>query len=126
MAELTKYEGVGEIYVNARLLAEASKMTVTITSNDNEVNTMKRGFAGFSDGPTKVAISVESAIPKKGFESDFVTAVVQKKAVRITVKSGGKRITVNGRFTQSEFSNSVDAPALLTGQFMGGVPEILG
>lgn len=126
MAEQTKYEGVGEIYVNARLLAEANKCEVTITSNDQKVMTMKKGMAGFSDGPTETSISVESAIPRKGFESDFVTAVAQKKAIRITVKSGGKRITVNGRFTESRFSNSVDSPAMISGSFSGGAPEILG
>jgi hypothetical protein len=126
MAELQKYEGVGEIYVNARLLAEASKVEVTITSNDQKVMTMKKGMAGFSDGPTETTISIESAIPRKGFESDFVTAVTQKKPVRITVKSGGKRITVNGRFTEARFNNQVDSPAMLSGSVSGGAPEILG
>lgn len=126
MAELQKYEGVGEIYVNARLLAEASKLTVTVTSNDQKVMTMKKGLAGFSDGPTESSITVESAIPRKGYEYDFVNAVNKKLAVRIVVKSGGKRHSFNGRFSQAEWSNSVDAPSLITGQFMGGAPESLG
>lgn len=126
MAEVNKYEGVGEIYVNARLLAEASKCTVTVVSNDQKVMTMKRGLAGFSDGPTESSISIESAIPRKGYEFDFVNAVNKKLTVRIVVKSGGKRHQFSGRFSQAEWSNSVDSPSMISAQFQGGAPESLG
>lgn len=126
MAEVNKYEGVGEIYVSGRLLAEASKCTWTVVSNDQKVMTMKRGLAGFSDGPTETSISIESAIPRKGYEYDFVTAVKEKKTVTIVTKSGGKRHQVSGRFSQAEWSNSVDSPSLITAQFQGGAVDSVG
>lgn len=116
---MDQYEGVGQIFVNNRLLAEASKCTPRISSNDNEVNTMVKGFAGFSDGPGKVEITIENAVPKKGYEFDFVDAVNNKKTVTLTVISGGRRQTTTGRFLTAEWSNDVGSSTVLTASYTG-------
>jgi hypothetical protein len=123
---LEKYEGPGEIYVNGRLQAEARKCTVTVNSNDNPVNTMRKGFAGFSDGPTSSEASVESAIPKAGYETDFVDHVSNKRDVVLVVKSGARRHRFEGRFTNTSWSNATDETAMITGSFVGGGPKTLG
>lgn len=123
---LEKYEGPGEIYVNGRLQAEARKISVTVNSNDNPVNTMRKGFSGFSDGPTSSEASIESAVPKLGYETDFVDHVKKKRGVVIVVKFGGQRHRFEGRITSASWSQATDETAMITGSFVGGGPESLG
>lgn len=123
---LTKYEGAGELYVNGRLQAEAQKCSVTVDANDNVVVTMQKGFSGFSDGAGSSKITVTSAIPRKGYETDFVDAVTKKKDVAIVVKSGARRHRFEGRFQSASWDNATDATTLLNGEFVGGLPKTLG
>jgi hypothetical protein len=123
---LTKYEGAAELYVNGRLQAEAQSADVAIDANDNVVVTMQKGFAGFSDGAGSSKITVKSAIPRKGYETDFVAAVNEKKDVTIVVKSGGRRHRFEGRFQSVSWGNGTDATSMLTGEFVGGTPKTLG
>ena len=123
---LTKYEGPGEIYVNGRLQAEAQSCDVAIDANDNAVVTMQKQFAGFSDGAGSSKITVKSAIPRIGYETDFVDFVIKKKDVTLVVKSGGRRHRFEGRFQTSSWSNATDATCMITGEFVGGLPKTLG
>lgn len=125
MAEQQSYEGPAEIYSNGRLLAEARSFRVTVTGNNNKVHTMKRGLAGKSDGPTESEGVIESAIPRKGYEVDFVKLVVNKKYVRIVQRCGNTRRTYNGWIESTDESFAVDSPALQTATFMGGPPDII-
>lgn len=122
----TKYEGAAEIYVNGRLQAEAQSADVTVDANDNVVTTMQKGFAGFSDGAGSSKITVKSAIPRKGYETDFVDAVVKKKDLTLVVKSGGRRYQFFGRFQSAAWGNATDATSMLTGEFVGSSPKALG
>jgi len=90
---LTKYSGSGEIYWNGRLLAEAHSLDYTLDSQNKEVNTFGKGLAGFSAGPEKVTINIETAIPKAGYEVDFFDVCHRKQEVRIVVNDAGKRRT---------------------------------
>lgn len=120
------YEGAAEIQVNGRTLAEATKVTIRVMSNDFEVNTMHQGLAGFGDGPGKTEVTIESAVPKRGYEFDFVEAVRAKKTVTIVSKSAGRRHRTEGRIKDAEWSNQTDAPTLLTANFSGKMIKSLG
>lgn len=122
----TKYEGAAEIYVNGRLQAEAQSCDVTVDANDNAVVTMQKGFAGFSDGAGSSKLTIKSAIPRIGYETDFVDAVVKKKDIAIVVKSAGRRHQFHGRFQSAAWGNATDATTMLTGEFVGGLPKTLG
>jgi hypothetical protein len=123
---MNAYEGAAEIQVNGRTLAEATKVTIRVMANDTEVNTLVQGFAGFSDGPGKCEISIESAVPKKGYEFDFVEAVRSKATVTIVSKSAGRRHRSEGRIKDAEWSNQTDAPTLLSANFTGKMLKSLG
>lgn len=116
---MEKYEGVGLIYLNGRLLAQATKVSVTVKSNDNVVNTMVLGFNGFSDGPGNAEATIESAIPKKGYEVDFVECVRKKKTVDVVVLSGGQRHKTQGRITEAKWDNATDSTTLMSASYMG-------
>lgn len=122
----TKYEGAAEIYVNGRLQAEAESSEAKVDANDNVVNTMQKGFAGFSDGAGSSTISINSAIPRAGYETDFVAAVVEKKSVVVVIKSGARRHRFEGRFQSAAWGNGTSATSMLKGEFVGGSPKTLG
>jgi hypothetical protein len=122
----TKYEGAAEIYVNGRLQAEAQSADATVDANDNPVVTMQKGFAGFSDGAGSSKVTIKSAIPRKGYETDFVDAVVKKRDIAIVIKSGARRHRFEGRFQSAAWGNGTDATCMLTGEFVGGLPKSLG
>lgn len=126
MAGFTTYEGRGQIFCNGRLLAEATKASFSVKSNDNDVMTMGKGWAGMSDGPTTSEATITSAIPRKGFEKDFVTAVVKKETVKIVVIVGLKRIQFEGRFTNADWDTAVDSSTLISAGFKAGEPTIRG
>lgn len=122
----TAYEGTATVIINGRVQAECKKISVSLDSQDNEVNTMVKGFAGFSDGPGKATVSVESAVPKKGFEFSFARAVVEKRTVSLVYKSGGTRFQLTGRFTKAEMNNDAESPAMTSGEFTGSMPKLTG
>jgi hypothetical protein len=120
------YEGPAEIYIEARLLAEANKASFSIKGNNNQVFTMRKGLAGKSDGATTSEATIESAIPRKGMEFDFRTAVLQKRIFTIVVKSGNQRVQFQGWFESADWANAVDAATMQSAQFIAGAPKILG
>ena len=120
------YEGAGTIAINGRILAEATKFTWTIDTQDNDVLTMRKGLAGFSDGPTKIEMTIDSAVPRKGLESPWFDILLGRKPVSATFKFGGKRITASGRFKTLDGSQDVSSPASATVKFVGGEPEARG
>lgn len=120
------YEGPGTIAVNGRVLADATKISVEIDTRDNEVNTMRKGMAGFSDGSTVTKITIDSAVPRKGMEADFLMYVTKRKPVSITTKVAGKRITAGGRFMKYTLNQSTDSPASVSTDFSGGEPQVVG
>lgn len=119
MAELDNYEGAGEVYANGRLIAEAMNVRVSTATNDRPVNTMTKGLAGFSKGPTSSEASVEQAVPKAGFAVDWEDLVIRRTTIRLVVVHAGKRRTHVGRFTQYESSNSTDDAASASLTFVG-------
>lgn len=118
---LTRYEGAGEIYFNGRLLVEATRARWSARPNDNPQRTMRKGFSGFSDGPTEGEISFETAIPVSGYEADFHDAVLNKREVVAVYKDANKRIQVAGRITSFDSERSVDNAASASIVVMGKI-----
>jgi hypothetical protein len=75
---------------------------------------MHKGMAGFSDGPPRVEVNVDSAVPKAGYEVDFWTIVRNKQTVQVVVLSGGKRRQMEGRITSFDEEKSDTAAASAT------------
>lgn len=124
MAGLQTYEGAAEIYVQGRLLAEAVRTTVRISGNNNQVNTMRRGLAGKSTGPKSSEVTIESAIPRIGFERDFSEHLLSDEYIQVTLKSGGRRFDFECWTESCEITNAVDSPATYNITLMGGPPSV--
>jgi hypothetical protein len=123
---MDKYEGKGVIQLNGRTLAEATKISVTVKSQDNPVVTMIKGFTGFSDGPGMTEATIENAVPIKGYEFDFVEAVRTKATVKLVTMSGGRRHQTEGRIGESSWSNQTDSTTLISASFTGKMLKSLG
>lgn len=123
---LTAYEGPAELYVNARLLAEAKSCTVRFRANNNPVNTMQKQFAGKSDGVRTSEISIDNAVPRKGYEVDFVKLCMEGKEMSIVYKSGGRRHQIAAFVNECELTNGTDRDAGYSVTLMGGPPKSLG
>ena len=113
------YEGAGEVYLNGNLLAEISECEYQLESNNNDVDTMQKGFAGQSDGPRKVRITWTSAIPKAGHEFDYHDAVNRSLIVRFVFIDGDKRRTSDGKIQSYTSGRSVSSSGTSGGEFRG-------
>lgn len=120
------YEGPAEFYINNRLQAEANKVSTSIKGNNNEVFTMRKGLAGKSDGATTTDVTVTSAIPRKGLETDFRRAVIEKKFFTMQAVSGGQRLQWVGWFEDVQWDNAVDSATMIAATFKAGAPTIRG
>lgn len=118
-----RYEGALEMRVDGTLLAEATSGSVREASNDRPVTTMHQGLAGFSDGPATAEAQVSTAIPRRGFEFNFLRALSEKREVEVVLKVGGKRRTYAMKVMEADVSGSTDASAVhnirMQGRFVG-------
>lgn len=114
-----KYAGAAEVYLNGRLLAELVSFRTTLESGDQEVVTMRKGLAGFSDGPPRVEATFDTAIPKAGFEADYQKAIEDKATVRVAWIIAGKRRQAEGRIMTLDTDQGVNNPAGATCRFVG-------
>lgn len=121
-----QYISKGEVYVDNRLLAAATGLTFTLMNNDQQVVTMQLGADGFSDGATTASIEIESAIPRKGLEADFVDHVLKRKDMVVAIKVGPKKLRFPGRFTQTNLSQGATSVSSITGTFTAGEPKVTG
>lgn len=113
------YEGAGELYYRGRLLAEISECSYRLEANNNDVDTMQKGFAGQSKGPRRVVISWQTAIPKAGYEADFHRVIERDETVRFVFIDGDKRRTSDGKIQSHESSRSVSSAANASYEFRG-------
>lgn len=124
MGQLGNYEGPAKVFYQGKLLAETQSARLRVTGNNNKVVTMVKQFAGKSDGATESEISLENAIPRKGFERNFLQVVIDKELVRIVLDIGGERVQVHCYAEDSEYTSSTDASAGISVTLMGGPPDI--
>lgn len=120
------FEGRGQIFFNGRVIADATKVNLKINTNDNDVTTFGGGYAGSSDGATTTDITIDLAVARKGFESDFLMVVTQRKPVSITMKAAGKRITVGCKVRDFDLTQDVASAASASLTLKGGEPQIVG
>lgn len=113
------YDGAGELYYNGRLLAEISECTYRLEANNNDVDTMQKGFSGQSKGPRRVVISFTTAIPKAGYEVDFHRVIERNETVRFVFIDGGRRRVSSGKLQTHDSSRSTSAAAQTQYEFRG-------
>ena len=122
---LGKYEGPGEIQFDGRTLAESSTVRASVSSNSNQVTTMKKGLAGRSRGAVVSQVTIENAIPKGGLEQAFIEKCIADADVRITLLIAGKRYQFEGWIDTVDTSQGVNEMATLSFTVTAGPPLVL-
>jgi hypothetical protein len=116
---MDQYSGTAQVIFNNRVLAECDEATCNIMSQNQEVNTFKKGLAGFSRGPTKVEISLGSAVPIAGYEVDYEDLCVKKLPCVVVMIDAGKRRRYEGWIDTVDKARSTSASAKATVKFIG-------
>ena len=119
---MQEYEGPAQVQMNGRTLAEATTARARVSGNNRPVVTMKKALAGRSRGPVQSEVSVDNAIPKSGFEADFIDKVVKNADVRITILVGKKRLQFDGWIDDVEVSQSAADTASISFTVIAGPP----
>lgn len=121
---MDKYEGPGTVIIDNSMLMEAQTMRVSVTSNNREVMTMRKGLAGRSTGPRRSEISVENAVLRAGLEQDFDRHLLADKDVAVVIVSAGRRYQFDGWIDSFDLSQSQDGPATFNISIIAGPPTI--
>ncbi len=125
---LREFEGPAQVFFGSRALAEAGSVSVSIQGNNRKVYTMRGGRAalrGRSRGPVESELKIESAIPKAGYEADFIRACVVNADVRVVVVSGGQRHQFEGWIEDVSENHSTEQSASISFTVVAGPPTSL-
>lgn len=123
---VSRYQGPAEIWLNSRALFECKSIRWSVTGNNNEVLTMRKGLAGKADGPRKSEATIDSAVPIAGLEANLVSHVITGKPCSLVFKVGKTRVQITGWFEEANGEASTDAASNISGTFKGGPPQLSG
>ena len=84
-------------YINGKLLAENTSIGTELTGQQQEVDTLVRGFAGISPGPDKRTISFENVIPVSGMEVEVEKFYLNKVELDVRLQQGGSGRKYEGK-----------------------------
>ena len=77
------------VILGGKLLEEATSVETNIENNDQDVFTLKKGYAGQTPSPKKRVTTVENAQLSTGFEFDFEKAEKESQIVELGIILGG-------------------------------------
>lgn len=85
------------VSLDGKLLAENTSIGTELTGQQQEVETLVRGFAGISPGPDKRTISFENVIPISGMEFAIEQAYLNKAELSVRLQQGGSGRKYEGK-----------------------------
>jgi hypothetical protein len=85
------------IYINGKLLAENTSVSTSLESDQQEVKTLVRGFAGISPGPVHRVIDLENVVPVKGMEFAIEKAFLESAELDVRLQLGGSGAKYEGK-----------------------------
>jgi hypothetical protein len=112
MSDLQLYTKVA-CYIDGLQLTEESSVTIKPSSGAKEVNTVQKGFAGFSPGSAKIEIEVKNAIPAAGFEYDPTADIQNLTTKEFAFYAAGKTMVTKGVILTANFGHAVDNESTL-------------
>lgn len=85
------------VYIGGKLLEESTSVETNIENNDQDVFTLRKGFAGETPSPKKRVTTIENAQPRTGFEFEFEKAELECWIVPLGIQLGsGKMMLADG------------------------------
>jgi len=110
------------VRINGALLAENQEVELSLESDDQDVFTIAKGFAGQTPSPKKVMASLTNVIPPAGFEFDAFQKQTDSEVVTAQFQSAstGKSLTSQGFIRRARIGAGVGRTASLSFEFHGG------
>lgn len=113
----------GTLFVEGIPVMQAVSFSVDYETNNNPVRTIALGFAGITPGPGETAVTIESAVPRTGFEINYHKWAKERKAIEVLGYRGGSSISVKGFIkTVGEKIGTDGCSGTIT--INGGEPEV--
>lgn len=107
------------VFVDQMLLSESTSVSIDTDPKLNLIETMQKGFSGASPGAEMTTISIESVVPRAGFEIDYLSKVQGVQVVEITVFAHAKKTTCQGFITKVSQKYGVNQAASVSFEFAG-------
>jgi hypothetical protein len=110
------------VFAGGILLAENQSVELNLESDDQDVFTIAKGFAGQTPSPKKVMASFENVIPPAGFEFDAFQKQSDSERVEMKFQSAltGKSLTSEGFIRKAKISAGVGKTTSFSFEFHGG------
>jgi hypothetical protein len=99
-----------------------------LESDDQDVLTIVKGFAGQTPSPKKTVASLKNVVPPAGFEFDAFQKQNDSEIVELKLQSAltGVSLTASGFIRKSKISAGVGKTAMLDFEFHGGAGTFSG
>ena len=115
------YSGPGFVLYEGTPVLQSSMVSMDVQTDNKDVNTQLLGWAGFSPGPKKVQISVNSAIPAAGLEYDWVAIANAQLQINLAFKLASKTYSCSGDIRNVKLDSSVDKANEVSFEFHGTI-----
>lgn len=107
------------MFVDGILLSESTTVSVESDPQLQPIFTQQKGFAGVSPGAEQTKISVDSAVPRAGFEVDYLKRAQGVSVVELTFFAHSQKNTTRGFITSVKQSYGVSQAASVSFEFLG-------
>jgi hypothetical protein len=109
-------------YINGAQLTEATQVQASISSDDQSVMTIAKGFAGISPSPDIRECTIEQAVPVSDFDVGRLEAYkINRTVVALGLQFGGsgQRVETNGFIISISIDAGVGKTTTLSLTFRG-------
>ena len=113
------------MYFNGALAVENTTIETSLEADDQDAETIPKGWAGITPAPRKRKVSGDSLIPNTGFEFRFEKAFLEAEEVEIKLQHGGsgKTCVSKGYFRSVKVGAGVGKSATVSFEFTGTASE---
>ena len=122
VAGLIKYTKFS-LFVDNTLIAEQQNVEATHSGGFQEVNTTEKGLSGFSPGSAKMTLKIDSAVPRAGYELDYLKHVYNGNILDVVFFRAGKKVKSKGLIMDLTEGQGTDKAASASFNMVCSVPE---
>jgi hypothetical protein len=102
------------VYINGSCLSQESSVTISRTTNAQDVITVVGGFSGQVEGAKMLELTVENAVPSADFEMNPGSFMSNLDVVEFTVVAAGRTLTTTGFINSDNFSHAANTESKLS------------
>lgn len=121
MSDEMLYYPKGRIAMGAGDLMDVESIKTNIKNNAKLKHTIRRSPSGVVMGTKEGSCSFDAILSEKGYERDYVSAILNGTIKQIRIKVPGETVTMSGVFTERDNDIPLDDAIKYSIQFIGKV-----